>query len=219
MLEASRAKPAGLFYVCNPNNPTGTVTPRAEIEWLIANKPAGSIVLVDEAYIHFSDEPPGVDLVRAGKEVVLLRTFSKIYGMAGLRAGFAIGRPDLVQKMGRYQTGAMPVTAMAAAHAMLREPEVVAARKRGNTARRDALMAFFAQHGFAYTPSVSNKLMVDARMPTRAVIDALAERDVFVGRPWPVWPTHVRVSIGSTEDMARFRTAFLEVTANGRAKG
>ncbi|MEX2206311.1 MAG: pyridoxal phosphate-dependent aminotransferase, partial [Myxococcota bacterium] len=215
MVEAAKAKPPGLFYVCNPNNPTGSITPRAEIEWLIANKPAGSIVLLDEAYIHFSDEPPGVDLVRASKDVIVLRTFSKIYGMAGLRAGFAIGRSDLVQKMGRFQTGAMPVTAMAAAHTMLKDPSLVATRKRGNTRRRDDVMAFFEEHGFAHTPSVSNKLMVDARMPTQAVIDALAERDVFVGRAWPVWPTHVRVSVGSTEDMARFKVAFLEVTRNG----
>ena len=219
MLEASKTKPAGLFYVCNPNNPTGSITKRAEIDWLIANKPEGSIVLLDEAYIHFSDEPPGADLVRAGKDVVVLRTFSKIYGMAGLRAGFAIGRPELVQRMGRYQTGAMPVTAMAAAHTMLKDPELVPTRKAGNSARRADLLAFFAAHGFAHTPSVSNKLMVDARMPTQQVIDALAARDVFVGRAWPVWPTHVRVTIGSTEDIARFKVAFLEVTANGAPLG
>jgi histidinol-phosphate aminotransferase len=219
MLAAAKTRAPGVFYVCNPNNPTGSVTPRAEIEWLIANKPAGSIVLLDEAYIHFSDEPPGSDLVRAQKDVIVLRTFSKVYGMAGLRAGFALGRPELVQKMARFQIGAMPVTAMAAAHAMLRDPELVPVRKRGNAARRADLMAFFAQHGYAYTPSVSNKLMVDTRLPTQTVIDRLAERDVFVGRAWPVWPTHVRVSIGSSEDMARFKTAFLEVTANGSPRG
>jgi len=219
MVEASKSKPAGLFYVCNPNNPTGSITKRADIEWLIANKPAGSVVLLDEAYIHFSDEPPAIDLVLAGKDVVVLRTFSKIYGMAGLRAGFAIARPDLVQKMGRFQSGAMPVTAMAAAHAMLRDPALVPTRKRGNTARRSDLMTFLAAHGFAHTPSVSNKLMIDARMPTQRVIDELAARDVFVGRAWPVWPTHVRVTIGSADDMARFKVAFLEVASNGGAKG
>ena len=181
--------------------------------------PDAAVVLLDGAYIHFSDEPPGIDLVRAGKDVVVLRTFSKIYGMAGLRAGFAIGRPDLVQKMGRFQTGAMPVTAMAAAHAMLKDPALVATRKRGNSARRADVIAFFEAHGFAHTPSVSNKLMVDARMPTQQVIDALAARDVFVGRAWPVWPTHVRVTVGSTDDMARFKVAFLEVTANGSPRG
>ena len=82
MLAAAKKQPIGLFYVCNPNNPTGTVTPRADIEALIADKPRGSVVLIDEAYIHFCDEPPAVDLVRAEKDVVVLRTFSKVYGMA-----------------------------------------------------------------------------------------------------------------------------------------
>jgi histidinol-phosphate aminotransferase len=211
MLAAAKASSAGLIYVCNPNNPTGTVTRRAEIEALIAAKPKDSVVLLDEAYIHFSDEPPGVDLVRAGRDVVLLRTFSKIYGMAGLRAGFAIARPDLLARMTGWNTGALPVTAMAAARTMLSEPDAIAARKRGNAERRADLMRFFAAHGFAYTPSVANHLMVDSRRPTKQVIDALVKRGVYVGRPWPVWPTHVRVSIGSAADMERFKTAFLEV--------
>jgi histidinol-phosphate aminotransferase len=101
---------------------------------------------------------------------------------------------------------------------MLKDLELVPMRKRGNAARRTDVLAFFAEHGFAHTPSVSNKAMVDARMPTQQVIDALAARDVFVGRAWPVWPTHVRVTIGSADDMARFKVAFLEVTANGRAR-
>lgn len=215
MLEVAHATRASLLYVCNPNNPTGTVTPRSEIEALIESKPAGSVVLLDEAYIHFCDEPPGTDLVRAGKDVVLLRTFSKIYGMAGLRAGFAMGRRDLLTRAAAYKSGAMPASAMAAAHAMLGEPALVAARKQGNAERRARVMRFFDSHGFAYTPSVSNKLMVDARMPTKQVIDGLAKHDVFVGRPWPVWPTHVRVSIGSQRDMERFEKAFLAVTAGG----
>jgi histidinol-phosphate aminotransferase len=213
MLAAAKSQPVGLFYVCNPNNPTGTVTPRAEIETLIAKKPSDSVVLLDEAYIHFCDEPPGVDLVRGGKDVVVLRTFSKIFGMAGLRAGFALARKDLLARMTGWNTGALPVTAMAAAHAMLGEPELIAARKRGNAARRADLMAFLESHGFAFTPSVSNKLMVDARMPTTQVIEGLKKQGVWVGRPWPVWPTHVRVSIGSAEEMKRFKSAFLEVTS------
>ena len=84
---------AGLFYICNPNNPTGTVTPHSDIEYLVENKPKGSIVMVDEAYIHFCDAPSALDFVKAGKDVVVLRTFSKTYGMAGLRCGFAIARP------------------------------------------------------------------------------------------------------------------------------
>jgi histidinol-phosphate aminotransferase len=90
---------AGVFYICNPNNPTGTITSREDIEYALANKPKGSILLVDEAYIHFSDATPSIDLVKADKDLIVLRTFSKIYGMAGLRCGFAIGRPDLLAKI------------------------------------------------------------------------------------------------------------------------
>ena len=216
MLTAARQQPTGLLYVCNPNNPTGTITPRADIETLIAAKPDGAVVLIDEAYIHFCDEPPAVDLVRAGKDVMVLRTFSKVYGMAGLRAGFALAREDLLKRVTTWNAGAMPVTAMAAAHAMLREPDLVPARKRRNAERRAALMRFLDGHGFAYTASVSNKLMVDARMPTPQVIEGLKERKVYVGRPWPVWPTHVRVSIGTDDEMARFQAAFLAVTSAAR---
>jgi histidinol-phosphate aminotransferase len=215
MLAASRKQPVGLFYVCNPNNPTGTVTPRAAIDALVAAAPRDSVVLLDEAYIHLCDEPRGVDLVRTGKNVVLLRTFSKIFGMAGLRAGFAMARKDLLARMTPWNTGAMPATATAAARAALGEHEVLEARKRGNAARRTDLMRFFDAHGFRYTPSVANHLMVDARMPTPDVIAAMKQRNVYVGRPWPVWPTHVRVSIGSAPDMERFKSAFLEVVTPG----
>ena len=215
MLAASKKQPVGLFYVCNPNNPTGTVTPRAEIDALVAAAPRDAVVLLDEAYIHLCDEPRGVDLVRAGKDVVLLRTFSKIFGMAGLRAGFAIARKDLLAHMTPWGAGAMPAPAMAAARAALGETELIAARKRGNAERRSDVMRFFDAHGFRYTPSVANHLMVDARMPALAVIEALKRKNVYVGRPWPAWPTHVRVSIGSADDMERFKSAFLAIAATG----
>ena len=145
--------------------------------------------------------------------MLVLRTFSKIFGMAGLRAGFAIARKPLLARMTPWNTGAMPATAMAAAHAALGETELIAARKRGNAERRADLMRFLDAHGFRYTPSVANHLMIDARMPTVEVIEALKKRNVYVGRPWPVWPTHVRVSIGSAPDMERFKSAFLAVVS------
>src|SRR3989442_6295804 len=86
------APDAGLFYVCTPNNPTGTLTPHSDIERLVAGKPKGSVVLVDEAYIHFSNAPSVIDLIKAGQDVIVLRTFSKIYGMAGLRCGMVPAR-------------------------------------------------------------------------------------------------------------------------------
>src|SRR5713101_2311140 len=99
------APDAGLFYVCTPNNPTGTLTPHSDIKQLLAVKPKGSVVLVDEAYIHFSNGVSALDLVKANQDVIVLRTFSKIYGMAGIRCGLAIGRPDLLEKLETYNSG------------------------------------------------------------------------------------------------------------------
>ena len=101
------APDAGLFYICNPNNPTGTLTKQSDIEWLVANKPKGSVVMIDEAYTHISGAAFNTPLVAADKDVVILRTFSKIYGMAGLRAGAAIGRPDLLEKIVRLSHNGM----------------------------------------------------------------------------------------------------------------
>ena len=120
------APDAGIFYICTPNNPTGSLTSHSEIEYLLDNKPKGSIVVVDEAYIHFCDAPSVMDLVQAGKDVILLRTFSKIYGMAGLRCGAAFGRTDLMEKIENYAGwNAMPTTALVAASASLKDAQLL----------------------------------------------------------------------------------------------
>src|SRR5579862_1137559 len=121
---------AGLFYICNPNNPTGTLTSHSDIEWLVANKPKGSVVMVDEAYTHIAGAPFNTDLVAGDKDVVILRTFSKIYGMAGLRAGAAIARPDLLEKLNGFSSTMMPITGMAAASASLQQKTLVPERRK-----------------------------------------------------------------------------------------
>src|SRR5215831_15513589 len=116
------APDAGVFYICTPNNPTGTLTSDADITYLVEHKPKQAVVLVDEAYIHFAGTPSAIELVKAGKDVIVLRTFSKLYGMAGLRCGFAIARPDLLARLNHFHGwGAMPVTGVVAAMASLRE--------------------------------------------------------------------------------------------------
>src|SRR5258708_17090496 len=110
------APDAGLFYVCTPNNPTGTMTPHSDGERLLAAKRKGVVVRDEEAYIHFSNGTSVLDLVKANQDVIVLRTFSKIYGMAGIRCGMAIGRPDLLEKLETYNSGsALPITAVAGA--------------------------------------------------------------------------------------------------------
>jgi len=204
---------AGLFYVCNPNNPTGTITPRADIDWLVEHKPKGSIVMVDEAYIHLCGEPMCSDLVANDKDVVILRTFSKIYGMAGIRAGAAFGRPDLLAKLGMHTAGALPITAMAAATASLQAKSVVPERRKIIGDVRNDVFSWMDKHNFRYVPSVSNKFMVDVRRPGMEVVEAMRREKVFVGRVWPSWPTHVRVSVGTRDEMEKFKAAFLKVMA------
>jgi len=206
------APDAGLFYVCTPNNPTGTLTPHSEIEYLVEHKPKGSIVLIDEAYIHFSDGTTCLDLVKADKDVVVLRTFSKIYGMAGLRCGFAVARPDLLEKVSGFSGwNSLPVTAVAAAITSLSDPSLVPARKKINADVRSETFAFLNRYGYKYTPSASNCFMLDAGRPTKEIIDAMAARNVYIGRAWPVWPTHVRITVGSKAEMEKFQSVFREV--------
>ena len=205
------APDAGLFYVCTPNNPTGTLTPHSDIEYLLENKAKGSIVLVDEAYIHFSDGTTALDLVRADKDLVVLRTFSKIYGMAGLRCGLAIGRPDLLAKISNYSGwNSLPVTAVAAALTSLDDKTLVPERKRINAGIRGETFAWLDRNGYSYVPSVSNCFMLDTKRPTKEVIDAMAARNVYIGRAWPAWPTHVRITVGTQAEMQRFQAAFKE---------
>lgn len=214
---ATAAPDAGLFYVCTPNNPSGTMTPHSDIEQLLAAKPKGSAVLVDEAYIHFSNGVSVLDLVKANQDVIVLRTFSKIYGMAGIRCGMAIGRPDLLEKLDTYNGGsAMPITALAAATASLKHEHLVSERKLLNTAIRQKTFDWLASKGYAYVPSETNFFMVDTKRPAKEVIDAMAKRNVYIGRVWPVWPTHVRVTVGTQPEMDAFHEAFQAVMTNAK---
>lgn len=203
---------AGLFYVCLPNNPTGTLTSHSDIEYLVENKPKGSIVLVDEAYIHFSDATSVVDLIKAGKDLILLRTFSKLYGMAGLRCGFALGRPDMLDKMYSYGGGNfMPITAIAAASASLKHPGLVPERKKINADIREEVFQWLDRNGYAYVHSQSNCFMLDTKRPAKEAIDAMAAQKVFIGRVWPAWPTYARITVGTGPEMEQFEAAFKKV--------
>lgn len=204
---------AGMFYVCNPNNPTGTITKKSDIDWLVANKPAGSVVVLDEAYIHLSGEPFGTDLVAADKDVIVLRTFSKLYGMAGLRAGAAIGRPDLLAKIQHYGAGALPVTGMIGANASLKVKTLVAERRKIIGDIREDVFDWMTKKNYSFVPSVSNKFMVDVKRPGQEVVRAMAAQKVYIGRVWKAWPTYVRVSVGTKDDMAKFKVAFEKVMA------
>jgi histidinol-phosphate aminotransferase len=204
---------AGVIYICNPNNPTGTLTPMEDLEWVLANKPAGSILLLDEAYIHFSGAKSGASLVAADKDVIVLRTFSKAYGMAGLRAGLALGRPDLLGKMRPYGAGMLPITGMAGAAASLKVKTLVAERMKINKDIREDVCAFLDKKGFSYVPSLSNKFMLDVKRPGMEIVKAMAKEKILIGRVWPAWPTYVRVTVGTQTEMNKFKAALVKVMA------
>jgi histidinol-phosphate aminotransferase len=213
------APDAGVFYVCTPNNPTGTLTPHADIEYLLEHKPKGSIVLVDEAYLHFTDAPSAVDLVKADKELIVLRTFSKIYGMAGLRCGLAIGRPDLlgkIENLGGWNS--MPIPALVAAMASLQDAQLVPERKRINATVRAATFEWLDQHGYSYIRSESNCFLLNTKRPGKEVIDAMARQNIMIGRIWPIMPTWVRITVGTRTEMDQFQVAFKRVM-DGTAVG
>lgn len=202
---------AGVYYICNPNNPSGTLTPKEDIAWLVANKPAGSIVLVDEAYIHFSTADSCADMVGADKDVIVLRTFSKAYGMAGIRAGLAYGRPDLLGKLRSWGAGMLPVTGMAAASASLKVKNLVAERRKINKDIREETLAWLHKKGIGFVPTESNKFMMDVKRPGMEVVKGFAEQAVFIGRVWPIWPQHVRVTVGTMDEMKKFQAAASKV--------
>jgi len=150
--------------------------------------------------------------VRAGKDVLVLRTFSKIYGMAGLRCGAIFGRPDLLEKVENYGGwNAMPITALVAASASLKDTQLVPERKRINAGVRSSVFAWLDHNGYSYVPSQSNCFMLDTKRSAKQVIDAMASQNVHIGRIWPVWPTYTRITVGTAPEMEQFQTALKRV--------
>jgi histidinol-phosphate aminotransferase len=219
----------GAYYIVNPNNPTGTMTPKADIVWLVENKPKGSVVIIDEAYHHFSDDESCIDLVSQDKDVIVMRTFSKIYGMAGLRAGFAIARPDLLDRFNNVggpsqSLASISITSAAGARASLEDKDLVALRKKINSDVRSETLEFLAKRGYKFVPgSQGNMFMVDVRRPGKEFQMAMLKENVAIGRTWSAMPNYVRVTVGTKVEMEKFQTAFVKCmdmppgTANGAA--
>jgi len=207
---------AGLYYVCTPNNPTGTITPVADIEWLVANKPAGSMVLVDEAYTHFAGVPTVSYMAAAGKDIIVMRTFSKIFGMAGMRMGYVMARPDILAKMMRYdggmQSGALPLPSLACATASLTAADLIAGRRKEMQEARGLAVEHLKKRGLTVYPTNANMFMVDWKsVPAAKMQAAFRTQSVEIGRSWPIWPTVSRVTVGSMDDMTAFCTGLDKV--------
>jgi histidinol-phosphate aminotransferase len=219
----------GAYYIVNPNNPTGTMTSKADLVWLVNNKPKGSVVIIDEAYHHFSDDESCIDLVAQDKDVIVMRTFSKIYGMAGLRAGLAIARPDLLDRFNNVggpsqSLASISITSAAGARASLQDKDLVPLRKKINADIRAETLEFLAKNGYKFVPgSQGNMFMVDVHRPGREFQAAMLKENVAIGRTWSAMPNYVRVTVGTKDEMTKFQTAFVKCmdlppgAANGAA--
>ena len=216
---------AGAYYICNPNNPSGTLTPRKDLEYILANKKKDAVLVIDEAYVHFSGrDHMSTDLVAQDKDVVVLRTFSKIYGMAGLRAGAIYGRPDLLAKVAEFGGGGghLPVTAMACAAASMKvAPQMMKERAAINKTNRELAYAHMDKLGVSYIPSVSNFFMISVKgMTGEQVGQGMAAKKIMLAgaNRWPEWPQHIRVTVGTYEEMTKFNAALAEVVKEGPKK-
>jgi histidinol-phosphate aminotransferase len=208
--DAGRAG-GGLIYICNPNNPTSSITRKEHIRWLAENLPSETYLLVDEAYIHFTDSPDvesALGFVQNGKNVIVLRTFSKIYGMAGLRVGFAAARPDLIARMMPYRNNVISIVGVRAVLAALDLGDKFIGERRATIANtRCGLVEWCRKKQLKYIEPYANFMMIDTQRNVRELGAALIAKGVAPGRPFPPYDTMVRVTIGSESDVEKFKSA------------
>ena len=216
MLAASRA--TGLVYFCNPNNPTATVVSKSDtvafIEKLNRLSP-DTTIMGDEAYFDYvSDQGYGtlIPLAVANSRVIVLRTFSKLFGMAGLRAGYAVGRPEAMAKMKAWTLGSnvTQLTLVAAVAALQDTANIVAEAKRNRDVRAFT-MKFFKDAGYNMSAGDANFMMVDIKRPAGAFKSACLRKGVAVGRAFPTLPTHSRITFGTMAEMRKATAVFQEL--------
>jgi len=214
MLTAARGS---LIYVCNPNNPTASITPKDELRDFIAKTPRETMILVDEAYFHYADSPDYESVIALTKDhpnLIVSRTFSKIYGMAGLRCGYCVAQKETIDRMRPFQMwDSVNIMALAAASASVDDPDQVPNGQRLNSEAKMFVTSELARAGYKTIPSQANFIMIDCRRPVVPLIKAMKEQNVHVGRLFPALPNHMRVTIGKKPEMETFVSAFKQVTA------
>jgi histidinol-phosphate aminotransferase len=211
MLEAigSRTK---LVYVCHPNNPTGTMNTRAELDAFLDQVPGHVLTVLDQAYYEYIDDPDyvdGLEYLKAGRKVVVLRTFSKIYGLAGLRVGYAIAPEEVVTAIGKVRRAFdVNSAAQVAALASLDSPEELARRRRANAEGIVQLERIMREHGLEPPPSVANFLFAEVGEDSRPLFEQLLREGVIV-RPAGGFgaPGAIRVTVGAANENELFGEA------------
>jgi histidinol-phosphate aminotransferase len=216
----SASRNAGLVYFCNPNNPTAAVHKASDVaafvEQVMRTSP-DAVVLVDEAYHEYVADPgyaTAIPIALANPRVVVTRTFSKVFGMAGLRVGYAIGQPAALQRMEPWLLGSnVNQLALAAATATIGDTAHVAAEVKRNAAARAYTRHFFESAGYTVPAADANFMMVDIRRDPKAFKLACAKHKVAIGRRFPSLPTYARISVGTLPEMRKATVVFRTVLA------
>jgi histidinol-phosphate aminotransferase len=198
----------GVVYVCNPNNPTGTIVSGDELADFVSRVPKSTMVLVDEAYADFVEEPgyrSALELLPRAPNVIVARTFSKIFGMAGMRLGYAVASPEVIRTLDRRASwDNVNAAVLSAALACLADSDLVARRRKELNETRRWLCAELDRDGRRYIPSHANFVMIDVHGDVAPVIRAFHERGILVGRKFPALPNWLRISIGTPEEIRAF---------------
>jgi len=208
------ASELGLVYLCNPNNPTGIVVTKEEVKQLLDGTPKDMPVLIDEAYHHFVDDAryaTSLPYVLEGRPVVIARTFSKIAALAGMRLGYAVASKEYIDRMRPYSMGSINALVKWGGVASLKDTASQAEVKKKVIDLRKKTTSELAAHGYECLPSETNFFMVAIGREIQPVIQEFAAKKIAVGRPFPPMTRHMRVSVGTAEEMARFMTAFKEI--------
>jgi len=196
-----------LVFVCNPNNPTSNLADDQALRDFVSNAAKRSTVIVDEAYYDFVDMPgykSMTDLVLKGQNVIVSRTASKIHGLAGLRVGFAVARPDIIKKLSQYVSGDPNVFGLTAANASLKDTEYQAFVKSKNTQGRQMLLDAVAKLGKKAAPSQTNFVFFQTGKPVEQMQKYFASKGFTIGRAFPPYTDWCRVSIGTPDEMKQF---------------
>lgn len=207
----------GLVYICNPNNPTASITPKNELSDFISKTSPPTVILVDEAYFHYadsSDYESVIPLINEHPNLIVARTFSKIYGMAGLRCGYAVAQQNTIAQLRSHQSwDSVNIMAVAAAGASLNDPDQVVKGRRLNHETKTFVTTQLDGMDYKCIPSQANFVMIDVKRPVVPLIKALKEKNVHVGRLFPALPNHMRLTIGKKDEMETFLAAFRQVIA------
>ena len=209
---------SGMVFLCNPNNPTATVHGNGAIKDFIAEahrRSPNTVIMLDEAYHEYVSDPTyttGISIALADPNVVVVRTFSKVFGMAGMRLGYVIGQPATLQKMARHLLpNAINVLAAAAGMATIADLKHLTLEVHLNKMARDFTRKFFVDAGYKVSDSHGNFLMVGINRDIRGFKDACARQGILVGRPFPPLNTHARISIGTMDEMKKATDVFRQV--------